>query len=51
MYGRTDTITRNNEPLFKFVLWLERGSILQPFYRTERTEINTRILENNDQVQ
>ena len=29
MYGRTDTFTRNNEPLFKLVLWfvLGRGSI------------------------
>ena len=29
MYARTDTITKNNEPLFQLVLWfvLERGSI------------------------
>ena len=25
MYGRTDTINRNNEPLFKLVLWLVLG--------------------------
>ena len=33
MYGRTDTITRNNEPLFKLVLWfvLGRGSIINPY--------------------
>ena len=43
MYVRTDTITRNNKPLFKIVLWLvlRRGSIFFCTYIMQDLKVNS----------